>query len=285
MTAPETTACWLCGAAGAPDPALGNAGFSRCPECGFLFQPSRASAEEEARRYDAGYFEEYAERGGGEGHYDDDDAQRRLEARARVRFVGRWAPPGALIEIGAASGYFIDAARTQGWSAEGVEPAGDMALRARERGLPVRQGTLATAAQSMEPVDLLCAWHVLEHLPEPRAAVGLMRRLLRPGGRLVLELPNVASVLAARRTTRWLHLDPGAHVAHYGPRQVRQLLSAGGFDVDHLETFSMREFVSSPTKRALHVVRDTVVLRTPAATHPTRHELMRVVARRPPDPA
>ena len=271
MTATDTTSCWLCGAAGAPDPDLGSAGFSRCPECGFLFQPSRASAEDEARRYDAGYFEEYAERGGGAGHYDEDHAQRRLEARARVDFVGRWAPRGALIEIGAASGYFIDAAQTEGWHAEGVEPAGEMALRARERGLPVSQGTLATAAGSMEPVDLLCAWHVLEHLPEPQAAVALMRRLIRPGGQLALELPNVAGVLAARRTTRWLHLDPGAHVAHYGPQQLRQLLSAGGFEVEHLETFSMRELVASPTKRAIHVVRDTVVSghpqpRTPPAT-------------------
>ncbi|QKE85501.1 bifunctional glycosyltransferase/class I SAM-dependent methyltransferase [Arthrobacter sp. NEB 688] len=277
--------CWLCDAPTSTETAFAPAGYVRCTACGFLFQAHRASAEDEARMYDGEYFEGYDQRTGGrrtEGHYDVATAQRQSEARVRVEFLrGTVSPPARLLEVGAASGYFVAAAAAAGFDAQGVEPSTEQAEGATARGIPVRSGTLADIAAGGDTFDVLCAWHVLEHLPEPRAALEQMRGLLRPGGVLALELPNIGSVAAQRNTVRWAHLDPGAHVGHYTPRTLASLLGGAGLEVERVETFSIRRFSRTLPRRLLHAGYDAVALRTPRLVHPSRHELLRAVARRP----
>jgi 2-polyprenyl-3-methyl-5-hydroxy-6-metoxy-1,4-benzoquinol methylase len=284
--APVAATCWLCGAPAVPSSPYDAVGFARCTTCGFLFQPTRASAEAEARLYDAAYFDGYDQRTGGradgQGHYDLAVSQRASEASLRVKFVQQFsATNGSLLEIGAASGYFVAAAAAAGFTATGIEPSAPQAADARERGISVQAGTLDDIASSGEQFDVVCAWHVLEHLPVPRAAMQQVRSLVRPGGWLFLELPNVGSVAALRGGTRWAHLDPEAHVAQYTPTQVARLLEGAGLEVVELETFSIRLFSRSRARSLAHAAFDTVVLQTPALVHPTRHELIRAAARRP----
>lgn len=280
------SACWLCEGPARSDPRLAAAGYVRCATCGFVFQPARDSPEDEARLYDADYFATYDSRTGArraEGHYDLAADQRRSEAVLRAEHVRRYArPPARLLEVGAASGWFVSAAAEAGYTAQGVEPSAAQARAAGDRGLAVRHGTLADLASGPETFDVVCAWHVLEHLPRPRDAVAQMRALLRPGGLLFLEVPNIGSIAATRRGTTWAHLDPGAHVAHYDPSTVRRLLEASGFDVVALDTFSPRQFSRTPTRRLLHAAHDAVLHGTPALTHAWRHQLLRVVAVRRP---
>ena len=284
-TMPEaqvTQTCWICGTRVVTEEPYAAAGFRRCPSCGLLFQPARGSAEEEAQRYDSSYFDEYSARTGGEGRYDEHDAQRRAESHGRLTFVRRHAgTPSHLLEVGAASGWFVEAARDAGSQAVGIEPSAATAAEGRRRGIDVRAGTLAEAAAEGIVYDAVCAWHVLEHLPQPRDAMAQLVSLIRPGGWLFLELPNIDSVAARRGGLGWVHLDADAHVAHYGPRLVRELLTGSGLRVESVETFSVRAFTTRRLRRAAHALYDTLVLRTPPVLHPSRHELMRVAARRP----
>ncbi|WP_377643912.1 methyltransferase domain-containing protein [Oryzobacter terrae] len=274
--------CWLCATHVVAESPYSAVGFSRCPACGLLFQPTRASAEEEAQRYDASYFDAYSSRTGGQDRYDEHDDQRRAESRGRLDFVRTHVgTTSQLLEVGAASGWFVEAARDAGWQAVGVEPSAPTAAEGRRRGVDVWAGTLADAATKGAVYDAVCAWHVLEHLPQPREAVAQLISLVRPGGWLFLELPNLDSVAAHRGGLAWVHLDADAHVAHYGPRLVQDLLTDSGLDVRTVETFSVRAFTTRRLRRAAHAVFDTLVLRTPPVVHPSRHELMRVAARRP----
>ena len=80
------------------------------------------------------------------------------------------------------------------------------------------------------------AWHVLEHLAQPRDTLTGVRAALRPGGRLLLELPNIASLRATRQGEDWYGMEPAHHVAHYSPRALDALLRASGYVPEVVES-------------------------------------------------
>ena len=226
-------ACWACGAQARPAADIGWAALQRCSSCGLLFEPQRR-ADEVRRLYDEAYFEHYP----GGGSYDEDESLRRYEAAARLRFVRRFAARGDMLELGCATGHFLAASRDAGFAVTGVEPSAEAARRARERyGVDVRMGFAEDVDLPPEAFDVVCAWHVVEHIPDPAGVVRRLAGVLRPGGVLALEVPNVGSAQARRLGAGWPHLDPAHHVAHYGPESMRRLLERAGLEVVHVETF------------------------------------------------
>jgi 2-polyprenyl-3-methyl-5-hydroxy-6-metoxy-1,4-benzoquinol methylase len=202
-----------------------------------------------------------------------------LEASRRVDFVRGYVRAGALFEVGAASGYFVEAAGAAGFRARGIEPSAETARSATQRGLTVDAGTLEDAAGGGATYDLVCAWHVLEHLPEPRRSLSQCRALMRPGGWLFLELPNIGSVMAARAGARWVHLDPDNHVAHYDVANVRSLLTTEGVELLDVHTVSVRTYTPSRPRWVVDAAYDAQRLHPPIRVHPTCHAFLRVVAR------
>jgi SAM-dependent methyltransferase len=274
--------CWVCGAKAEPDASYSGLELYRCPQCAFLFAP-RAAAANLQELYGAEYFDEYP---GGES-YEEDETQRRYEARIRVALVQRYLRAGRLYEVGAAAGHFLDEARSAGFEVSGIEPARPVAERARARfDVDVQPGFVEQADLAPESFDVVCAWHVLEHLAGPRAALETLRTALRPGGHLLLEVPNVESVYARRRGESWFHLDPQHHVGHYAPRSLQTLLERSGLDVLGLETFPALGYVRPgralrPASVAVQLKELADVRSTPRRPHPDRHELLRAFARRP----
>jgi 2-polyprenyl-3-methyl-5-hydroxy-6-metoxy-1,4-benzoquinol methylase len=275
-----TASCWLCGFTAPRDPRLGPVGYARCQSCGLVFQPARHSATDEVGRYTGRYFDEYPHPKGGVQDYDEDEAQRRLEAGRRMEWVRSYARRGRLLEVGAASGAFVGAAQELGFEASGVEPADSTAAKGRARGLALRTGTLDDMHQSGETFDIVCAWHVLEHLPEPRRSAKQLVDLLRPGGFLFLELPNIGSQLARKRGLLWQHLDPDNHVVHYDVSNVERLFREHTAGTVAVNTMSMRTYArASFPVRALLAMREALQVGTIRLTDPTRQELLRVVVR------
>jgi SAM-dependent methyltransferase len=278
-SAPE---CWACGAPAALDDVFAPEGLYRCPACGLLFAPFETPDSLEELYGDA-YFEEYA---AGEA-YDEDEAQRRYEARIRVALVQEYAATGRLLEIGTASGYFLDEARAAGFAVQGVEPGAAMASRARERfGLDVKTGIVEHVDLPENGFDAVCAWHVVEHLAEPEQALERIKRALRPGGHLLVEVPNIESVIARRWGKKWVNLDLGHHVGHYRRSSLRALLSRTGFELLAMDTLPSLAYVRP--RRALRPIilatqaKELLVVRTrPRRPHPWKHELLRAVARLP----
>ena len=276
-------ACWACGAAARPESSWTPVELYQCPECRLLFAPDR-TAEDLQRLYDAGYFEEYP---GGEG-YEDDAAQRAYEAARRIDFVRRYRSGGRLLEVGAAAGHFVAAAAAEGFEPTGVEPAAELAERASERlRLPIVAGFIEDIELPDGGFDVACAWHVVEHLSDPLEALRRIRRALRPGGHLLVEVPNLSSVYARRQGKRWANLDLRHHVAHYTPAALRALLERAG--MSSLTSRRSRCGAILRPGRALQplelaaAVKEVALVRAhPRRAHPVRHEMLRAVAVAPP---
>jgi SAM-dependent methyltransferase len=139
-------------------------------------------------------------------------------------------PPARLVDAGAGRGRFVAAARRAGYQATGIEPS----LRGVDPALGLVPATIAEAAIPTASADIVTLWHVLEHLEDPEAALGELRRWLIPGGTLLLGVPNLGSLQARLSGSRWFHLDLPRHRTHFTLAGLTHLLRVCGFEL--LET-------------------------------------------------
>ncbi|MCP9485254.1 MAG: class I SAM-dependent methyltransferase [Gaiellaceae bacterium MAG52_C11] len=205
---------------------------------------------------------------------------------ARGALALRWllesGLPPRLLEIGCAGGFFLDAAREAGIDVQGVEPSRDGSSFARdELGLPVLTGSFEDAGVS-GPFDAVCAFHVLEHVPDVRGFLAQARALLVPGGILALEVPNIGSARARRDGDRWFNLVPEFHCWHFSPTTLRRFVEEAGFEVDRVDTalprhyLRARRLLTPPGARAL--LADLRAWPAPRRTHGEAGDYLRLVA-------
>ena len=143
---------------------------------------------------------------------------------------------GDLLDVGCGPGLFLEAARDRGWGVAGMEMNERCVARLRERGIPVSTRPLEDPDLDDGCCDCLTLWEVLEHLQEPRAALERVRRLLRPGGLLVICVPNFGSL-----ANRILHEEAGtfagySHVNFFTGPTLAALHSNTGFELLEQET-------------------------------------------------
>lgn len=243
----------------------------RCLQCGFHFSPSAIDEE-----YDAAYFA-----GGGYEDYFVPTA-RRYEANIRLNWLAQYFPePGMLVEAGSAAGFFVAEALQRGWDARGVEFAGPAAEYAVGTvGVPVIHGSFEDVPVT-GPMDVVCAFHVLEHVSDPFQFLAATRNWLTESGLLFVEVPNIDSPIASAQGLDWPGLQPEYHRWHFGPTTLKRLLDAAGFEVLALDTVTFRSYM--PRRYRLRhgwawAARDIRALHSLRLTDPTRADLLRVVA-------
>src|SRR5215472_8916534 len=110
-----------------------------------------------------------------------------------VMFLDAPANGASLLDVGAGGGDFIASLSALGWKTTGVETDPVAAQRARARGLDVHQGDLESAGFADALFDAITLAHVIEHVPDPARLLAECRRVLKPGGRLVMLTPNTSS--------------------------------------------------------------------------------------------
>ncbi|MFK3979300.1 methyltransferase domain-containing protein [Micromonospora sp. NPDC050397] len=275
-TSPAALAtCLLCGRRGGHRSVLGGV-LWRCGSCAFSW--TAADSPPPVELYDESYFQ-------GEGYEDYFlSGPRRFESGRRLRWLLSVARPSSLVEAGSAGGFFVEAARGVGIAAEGVEVSESAARFARERlGVPVRVGCFEVVAP-VRSVEAVCAFHVLEHVEEPREFLRAARDALVPGGWLALEVPNIASAAAGRLGHAWPGLQPRYHRWHFSPESLTRLVRECGFRIVRQDTAVFRYYMPARYRwRHLHhlLPADLVGIRSPRLTHPRLGDLLRVVAQLP----
>jgi 2-polyprenyl-3-methyl-5-hydroxy-6-metoxy-1,4-benzoquinol methylase len=160
---------------------------------------------------------------------------RRLAARAVLRIIRRHAPTGILLDVGCATGDFLEVARGQGYRVEGVELSRWSSTIARERGLVVHQESLETfAATRGGRYDVVTLWGVIEHFAEPAVEMRRLRELLRPGGLLALWTGDVDSVTSRMLGRKWWYWQ-GQHIQYFTHASLKRLVGASS--LEHVKTY------------------------------------------------
>lgn len=203
------------------------ADIARCPACGHMQLDPMPSelllTVGYADAVSADYIEEEA-------------GQRETARRALARIEAHRPGRGALLDLGCWVGFLLAEARVRGWRATGLEPSAFASAYARDvLGLDVITGELLTTPLPARSFDVVTMGDVVEHLPEPRAALERVRELLVPGGLLWLALPDAGSTVARAMGRRWWSVLP-THVQYFTRRSVAALLNASGFQVLEIAT-------------------------------------------------
>jgi len=105
----------------------------------------------------------------------------------------RWLRGTDLLDVGSGDGDFLRRARAAGYRVVGQEINPDAVASAQAMGVDVRLGELADLGFPPGSFDAVRLWHVLEHVPEPLTTLQLAHRLLRPGGVLIIGVPDFDS--------------------------------------------------------------------------------------------
>jgi SAM-dependent methyltransferase len=200
-----------------------------CVCCGLRFLDPRPSEEALASLYRESYYLSSDSRRQGYDSYAAEAENWRRTFRDRLRDLP--ATPGRLLDVGAATGFFVEQARIAGWDAAGVEPSDWAAEYARrELGMDVVTGTLESVPFPSGAYDVVTLWEVIEHLPDPMSTLREIRRILRPGGRLVLSTPDSGSLAARLSGRRWLGWRKvPEHLFFFDRANLDRLLLHSGF--------------------------------------------------------
>lgn len=154
----------------------------------------------------------------------------------KVQLVQRYLKSGRLLDIGCGLGYFLAAARLQGFSVYGLEgSAWARQYVEKEFGITVWPPPLETADVDAHTLDVCTMWHVIEHLPDPLAVLRKIRTLLRESGLLVMETRNYRGFDARKLGAEWGGWSLPYHLWHFDPMSFRLLVVEAGFRVVRLK--------------------------------------------------
>lgn len=174
--------------------------FFHCEACDVRYQFPGLTPEEEARFYAAEFEGFMSSRSGDAGGWLKTEQHLVANESTRLRRMKYLAPflEGAsdVLEVGCSSGFMLYPLAEAGHRCTGIEPSGVFSEFVRGRGLPVYQ-SLGQLQQEVPQAqfDLILHFFVLEHIADPLAFLKDQLKMLRPGGRLVFEIPNAADPL------------------------------------------------------------------------------------------
>lgn len=166
----------------------------------------------------------------------------RFVARRHVAFLAEGLKPGArVLDVGCGRGVTLAGLADRGLEAHGFEISSDAAQGVDPRAHLRIAPSLEEADYPNAHFDAIVVWHVLEHVRDPRQTLETVRRLAKPGARLVVAVPNLSSLQAQWAGPGWFHLDLPRHLHHFPLAALRALLERTGFAVRSEHHFSLRQ--------------------------------------------
>lgn len=230
-------ACPVCGAPLKKSPVIGRfpeRSYRRCGVCGLIFMDRMTAPPVE---YAEDYFFGQYKKQYGKTYLEDFPALRETGRRrlARVKAVLKTEEPGekGLLDIGCAYGPFLAAARDEGFSPLGLEPAEDAARYVREDlGIPCKQGFFPQSLPLLpRKFDVITLWYVIEHFRRPDLVLREIGGLLKPGGVLAFSTPSFSGVSGRKSLFSFLKSSPADHWTVWSPLFCKKLLRKYGFTV------------------------------------------------------
>jgi SAM-dependent methyltransferase len=174
--------------------------FYYCSECDIRYQYPPLSPAEEIKFYNA-EFESFmssrsGESGGWTGTESHINANQSTVSRRMQYLLPELNKGGDILEIGCSSGFMLYPLREKGYNCIGIEPSGFFSEYVRSRDITVFDSIeeLQLKSPAMK-FDIIMHFFVLEHIAEPLNFLKLQIELLKPGGKIIFEIPNAADVI------------------------------------------------------------------------------------------
>ncbi len=262
----EYVRCNNCGADDTrPVAVIDNLHIVRCRRCGLTYVNPRYEQSALQEIYTESYYDHDGIVNGleffGYEDYLADEENIKLTFAGRLRTIHKYVTPGRLLDVGCATGFFIDLARERGWQVVGTEVSQFSAAYARDKlGLDVRLGTLTSLGLEPESFDTVTMWDVLEHVTDPMAELKEVSRVLRTGGILSIITPDAGSIVARLLGDRWEeYRRVREHVYFFSRKTIAEMLRQAGFSVLKFESAGKLFYLGPALERLKYYTWDGAV--------------------------
>lgn len=220
----EYASCTTCGKKTTkPYITIGKWEMVKCNSCGLIYLNPRPTAIQLESLYSDNYFA---------GRFTQNDVENQIRSydsqlEKIERSVGH---KGCILDIGCGYGFLVAAAQRQGWKAKGIDISQHaVAFGNNELKADLEQATIETWSSAPIYNVVVCS-HVLEHMPDPLAALQKIRLLMDPNNSvLLIRVPNITSVDRYWHGPNWSGWDLPFHFWFFQPRTLRKLLQQAGF--------------------------------------------------------
>jgi 2-polyprenyl-3-methyl-5-hydroxy-6-metoxy-1,4-benzoquinol methylase len=215
--------------------------IAQCRSCGYVFDNPRPTLQ--------ALIDFYSRPGKYDSWLEELEARERLWRR-RLSKLRSTKKPGSLLDVGTGIGQFLSLARSQYSEVYGTEVSSTAIAIAREKySLELFHGVVDDLPQD-RVFDNITLFHVLEHVPDPKAMLKTCHSLLGADGRLVIAVPNEVFSLRGLKRRLFNRLHPHGdcgrlglprltldgsiseiHLSHFSPPVLEHLLETTGFKV------------------------------------------------------
>lgn len=174
-----------------------------------------------------------------------------LQYKAKLAIDG--LASGRLLDIGCGVGDFLVQVQKKGWNVMGIEPSVDAKQIAHQRlgWCPLDPSESSTLPDCS--FDVITMWHVLEHVDDLKTQLSELNRLLKPGGLLIIALPNFQSFDCQYYKDKWAAWDVPRHLNHFSLATIRSIVTTNGMKfVDSQKLKWDAYYISYMSERFLH---------------------------------
>jgi 2-polyprenyl-3-methyl-5-hydroxy-6-metoxy-1,4-benzoquinol methylase len=201
-----------------------------------------------------------------------EEMYRRFVLRDHLNFVTRAieksGETGVVLDVGCGGGLFLKMLMERGLRVVGLDFSLDAAALAWQvNRAPAVCSTLSRAPFPPNSCAVITMFHVLEHLYDPSSYLESARDLLRPEGRLIVQVPNAACWEFLLLGENWSGIDVPRHLLNFRANDLEILMDRSGFEIVRQKHFSLRDnpagFATSlapsldPMARRIRKIRET----------------------------
>ena len=201
-----------------------------CVGCGFLYTNPRPSEENIGEYYKSSNYISHTNQSSGLFGFVYQFLRNRALTLKRS-WIEKYAKPAKLLDYGSGTGEFLNYMQEHGWSVKGVEIADGPRVKSQSK---YRIEVLKPEELRSEPnttYDVVTMWHVLEHIDDLINSVSQILSKLKPGGHLILALPNPESYDAKVYKGFWAAWDVPIHFYHFKKKDVELLAAKTGLEL------------------------------------------------------
>ena len=149
--------------------------------------------------------------------------------RDKIKLIEGFQPgKGNILDIGAGTGDFLVMAKSKGWEIVGLEPSPKAKASAQAKGVIFLEELSQMPDRS---ADIITMWHVLEHVPDVENQIAELKRILKPGGTIIIAVPNFKSYDAQYYGKHWAAYDVPRHLWHFSKTSIKLLFGKQGMEL------------------------------------------------------
>jgi len=205
----------------------------KCKRCGLIYTNPRLNQDLIFKGYSMGEDPTFVSQAKG----------REITFARSLNYIEKHAKKGKILDIGTAGGTFLHVAKQRGWEVYGLEPNKWLCDWGKKQyGIDISHKSLFDQQYPDNFFDVVTLYDVLEHMGDPKRTLQECNRILKPGGILVVNYPDIGSWLSRLMRRRWIFLL-SVHIYYFTRPTIKAMLAKTGFKVEvvkpHIQTLSL----------------------------------------------